>query len=601
MKENRFQLLNPFIKDNTSLRVPQREAYSAIEKTFEDNPVLKEVGIVLPVGCGKSGCITITPFALKSIRTLVIAPNLPITIQLYNDFNPSNPNMFYQKCHVLTGSEFPEPAEIRGTASNLSDLEAADVIITNIQQLQGAENQWLSKLPADFFDLILFDEAHHNVASTWENLRQKFPSARIVNYSATPLRADGQKMAGEIKYSFPVARAIKEGYVKKLKAIVLNPQTLKYVRNDDTETEIGLDEVIRLGEDDSDFRRSIVTSKETLETIVNASIRELDRIRNDTGDNKHKIIASALNYTHCLQIVAAYEARRRKAGFVHSKADSTANKRILDKLENNDLDVIVQVRKLDEGFDHKYLSVAAVFSIFANLSPFVQFVGRIMRVIEQNNPDSPLNQGTVIFHAGSNIQRQWADFQDFSQADQEYFQQLLPLEGLDFSNGSEIEINPTQYSPPANHVEIREQSAVIMQEIPLISDDEEALKAIEYLRNKGYTAEQVSQEMLKPIPTTKQNIRRAARTELDNQIKNVTGRLLAEKHISSEGKDLDKNHLGRSNFVIVKSEIDKAVNRFVGMPESSRDEFSQEQLDKIKSGLSELVKSVSEAIFNGQN
>jgi hypothetical protein len=49
------------------------------------------------------------------------------------------------------------------------------------------------------------------------------------------------------------------------------------------------------------------------------------------------------------------------------------------------------MRKLGEGFDHKYLSVAAVFSIFTNLSPFVQFVGRIMRVIEQNNPDSPLN------------------------------------------------------------------------------------------------------------------------------------------------------------------------------------------------------------------
>jgi hypothetical protein len=124
-------------------------------------------------------------------------------------------------------------------------------------------------------------------------------------------------------------------------------------------------------------------------------------------------------------------------------------------------------------------------------------------------------------------------------------------------------------------------------------------QAIEYLRNKGYTAEQVSQEMLKPVPITKQNIRRAARAELDNLIKNAVGGLLAERHISPEGKDLDKNHLDRSNFVIVKAEIDKAVNRFVGMQEHSRQEFSQEQLDKIKSSLSELIKSVSEAIFNG--
>ena len=32
---------------------------------------------------------------------------------------------------------------------------------------------------------------------------------------------------------------------------------------------------------------------------------------------------------------------------------------------------------LGEGFDHPYLSVASVFSIFASLAPFVQFVGRI--------------------------------------------------------------------------------------------------------------------------------------------------------------------------------------------------------------------------------
>ena len=51
--------------------------------------------------------------------------------------------------------------------------------------------------------------------------------------------------------------------------------------------------------------------------------------------------------------------------------------------------MIVQVRKLGEGFDHRFLAVAAVFSIFSNLSPFVQFVGRIMRVINRMRPATP--------------------------------------------------------------------------------------------------------------------------------------------------------------------------------------------------------------------
>ena len=274
--------------------------------------------------------------------------------------------------------------------------------LTNIHQLQGQENRWLQELPDDFFDLILFDEGHHNVAQSWNTLKDKFPAAQIVSFSATPVRADGQVMAGRILYSYPVFRAIQDGFIKSLKAIVLNPRTLRYVRReDDQEIEVELDEVRRLGEQDADFRRSIVTSAETLNTIVDASIRELDKRREETGENRLKIIASALNFEHCRQIVEAYRARGRRADYVHSRELSPANERVMQRLERHELDVIVQVRKLGEGFDHPFLAVAAVFSVFSNLSPFVQFVGRIMRVLKQNAPDHVLNRGTVVFHAGS--------------------------------------------------------------------------------------------------------------------------------------------------------------------------------------------------------
>jgi len=99
---------------------------------------------------------------------------------------------------VLRGEPFPEPAEIRGRTTNQADLEEADVVVTNIQQLQGEENRWLQCLPDDFFDLIVFDEGHHSVAASWTTLKEKFPDASIVNFSATPLRADGQLMTGRV-------------------------------------------------------------------------------------------------------------------------------------------------------------------------------------------------------------------------------------------------------------------------------------------------------------------------------------------------------------------------------------------------------------------
>jgi hypothetical protein len=133
-------------------------------------------------------------------------PNVKIAQQLYADVNPTRDEMFYRRVRVLDGGPFPEPVEIRGRATNRGDLEEADIVVTNIQQLQGEENRWLQALPPDFFDLILFDEAHHNVAESWEVLRRSFPNARIVNYSATPTRADGRLMAGRFVYAYPVGR-----------------------------------------------------------------------------------------------------------------------------------------------------------------------------------------------------------------------------------------------------------------------------------------------------------------------------------------------------------------------------------------------------------
>ena len=602
---NPFRTRQPSIQDNQRIRAPQREAYVALESyaANHDN-VDREIGIVLPVGCGKSGCITIAPFAFQASRTLVVAPSVAIAKQLHDDFNPTRTDMFYVKCQILAGQPYPEPVEIRGTTTNRADLDDAHVVITNIQQLQGGGNRWLQSLPNNYFDLILFDEGHHSVAESWTTLKAKFPEARIVNFSATPLRADGEVMAGKIIYSYPIFRAIQEGYVKRLKAVVLNPRTLRYVRREDSiEIEVSLDEVKRLGEADADFRRSIVTSKETLATIVDASIGELDQLRIATGEKRLKLIASALNYEHCRQIVEAYRSRGRRADYVHSREDSAANNRVMTQLENHELDVIVQVRKLGEGFDHPYLAVAAVFSVFSNLSPFVQFVGRIMRVIEQNAPQSLLNSGVVVFHSGSNIARQWSDFQTYSEADRDFFDQLLPMEGLDFSSSDELTVEPIQRDAVAQSgetIEIRAQTDVRLQEISLIRDNPEALAALRVLQSHGYSADEVQEayKKLEPIPTTKVAERQAMRNSLDMRIRNEAGRILSQKSIMTEGHELDRQRLGRSNFIVVKAALDRQVNAIVGCSTGERSELSRDQLDLIEREFDNAVTRACQEVFD---
>ena len=78
------------VEDNQRLRVPQRGAWVSIRDHFAQEGAAREVGIVLPVGCGKSGLIAITPLAARSRRTLVIAPGRKIRGQLSGDLRANS-------------------------------------------------------------------------------------------------------------------------------------------------------------------------------------------------------------------------------------------------------------------------------------------------------------------------------------------------------------------------------------------------------------------------------------------------------------------------------------------------------------------------------
>lgn len=108
-----------------------------------------------------------------------------------------------------------------------------------------------------------------------------------------------------------------------------------------------------------------------------------------------------------------------------------------------------------------------------------------MRVIEQNAPGHIVNQGVVVFHAGANIARQWGDFQQYSEADQAYFDQLLPLEGFD-PGDPQGERDITPIPRLGDEMEVRAQSEVQLEEIHLLEEDEAA--AILLLQKRGIIA-----------------------------------------------------------------------------------------------------------------
>jgi len=591
---------NPNIENNTSLRVPQREGFAHILAHYGQQDAAREIGIVLPVGCGKSGLIAITPFAVGARRVLVIAPGVRIREQLSDDLKASSETNFYARARVLGDADtFPDAAVVESGRINLDDLQHSDFAVANIQQVAGGEeNRWLGQLPQDFFDLILVDEGHHNTAASWQQVKERFPNARIVNYSATPTRADGRTMEGQIIYSFPVVRAIQCGYVKRLRAKMLSPTSLRY-RDTETgeERNIGLEEVRRLGEEEATFRRGIVMADETLGSLVDCSIAELRRLRQETAEPRLKIIASALNQAHCIQITEAFRARRLRAEYVHSEVSKTANEAIFARLERHELDAIVQAKMLGEGFDHRYISVVMVGSIFANLGPFVQFVGRGMRAIEQNQPGHPLNQGVVVFHAGANVARRWDDFRAFSAADQQFFAELLPdAEEVNFNGNETVERDPGAGGGivPVEIIEEQDVRAADMQPI----GDPAVLELFRQLAERGITPEQAAQGVRR-LRRDRQDEREARRASLDERIRHEAGAMLKRLGINHEGKTLDRSRRNK-NFTWAIAELNNRVNAAVSCARGDRQNFTLDQLNAAHDALPSVVEALETELRRGR-
>jgi DNA repair protein RadD len=408
------------IENNMNLREPQREAYARAYDFFSSG---KEKAVIqLPVGCGKSGVASILPFGIAKGRVLVITPNLTIKDELQKTLDITNrQKCFWRRMQILKDSDMiAGPYVCTLESGNVSVCEQSHIILTNIHQLATNADKWLNQFPQDFFDLIIVDEAHHGAASSWKLVFSRFPAAKVINLTATPFRSDRQELEGDLIYRYPFKSASIKGYIKRLKASYVAPTELSFTIAGEART-YSLDEVLDM-KDEEWFSRGVALSEPCNISIVDNSLEKLEQLR--LSGTKHQIIAVACSINHGQRIRSLYEARGYKAEIVHSKLDADEQETIIRDLKNGTLDCIVQVQMLGEGFDHPKLSVAAVFRPYRSLAPYIQFIGRILRVVVQNDPTHPDNYGHIVTHVGMNLDEQLKRFKQFENDDQAFWEEV---------------------------------------------------------------------------------------------------------------------------------------------------------------------------------
>ena len=143
-----FMSAESSIEYNDLLRDPQREGHAAALDFFESGG--KKAIMQLPVGCGKSGLISVLPFGISEGRVLVIAPNITIRRELQKTLDITNKRAcFWNKCRILTPevmSAGPYIAVLDGKDANVHDCDRSHIVVTNIQQLASSADQMASTI-----------------------------------------------------------------------------------------------------------------------------------------------------------------------------------------------------------------------------------------------------------------------------------------------------------------------------------------------------------------------------------------------------------------------------------------------------------------------
>lgn len=207
----------------------------------------------------------------------------------------------------------------------------------------------ISGPPPDFFDLVLIDEAHHGAAPSWRALLENLESAKQAHFTATPFRRDRRELSGKLVFSYPLRDAYRDGVFGRLDY-----------------------EAVRL--------RAGQNPDEALASAAAAKLRS-DRL----GGLDHRLMVRTGTKVRAEELHQLYtQAHGLKLSVVTGDHSLRYLRRAIEQLRAGELDGIVCVDMLGEGFDLPNLKIAALHSPHKSLAITLQFIGRFARTTAPN-------------------------------------------------------------------------------------------------------------------------------------------------------------------------------------------------------------------------
>jgi superfamily II DNA/RNA helicase len=272
-------------------------------------------------------------------------------------------------------------------------LLAADVILTNFHSLGTSEDpdDILAKLGPEDIDFIVVDEAHIAAAESYQRLFKHFADARTLLMSACFQRMDGKAIDADVVYRYRLIDSIADGNAKNLRVQRFAPHpeqtTYEIVWPDGLREEIvGREAVLETIKDEKKLARITAKSNEPIRQVMRAVKEALDHQASLLQPVKPRVLFSALGERHAEQIAQIAEEHGIPCAHLHHSMTESHIKAVRARFEkeSGDIQGIVQLKMLGQGYDFPPITVVVPMRPYASFAEFYQFVGRGIRVI--NHP-----------------------------------------------------------------------------------------------------------------------------------------------------------------------------------------------------------------------
>ena len=262
-----------------------------------------------------------------------------------------------------------------------------NTIFSMVQTISRETN--LKDRPA--FDMVVVDESHHAAADTYlrviKAVKKDNPKAEIVGFTATPNRGDGKGLRNVFNncaHQIEITTLIREGFLVPPKTYVI-----------DCGVKDKLSGVSRKGNDfDMDEVEAIMNRKVINEAVV-------DNWIDKASDRKTVVFCSTIK--HAQDLLYEFLDADVNAEMVTGETPKAERAKVLNDLTYGELQVVVNVAVLTEGFDAPPVSCVVLTRPCSQKSTMVQMIGRGLRTIDPEEFPGIIKTDCVVLDFGTSV------------------------------------------------------------------------------------------------------------------------------------------------------------------------------------------------------